>query len=125
MKFSMQGPTTVLLSHTNWLTLTGSFLASGHILFFLEMPDFGFMTKASQKVGVIVRLRNLIPKLSLYKSLNSAPSNLLPSSLAFLQCIESEKARGDSGASAECGVQNQISVLSRTATPHQTTAVVQ
>ena len=86
-------------------------------------------TKASQKVGALVRLRNLIPcnaKLSLLTQVfNSAPSNLLSSSLALLQCIGSEKARADSGASAKSGVQNQISVLSRTARPRQTTDVVQ
>lgn len=59
-------------------------------------------TKASQNVGVLVRLRNLIPcntKLSLYKS-----SNLLPFSLPLLQRIGSEDARADSGASTMGGL---------------------
>ena len=55
-------------------------------------------TKASEKVGVLVQLRNLIPcngKQTI--TFNSAPSNLLSSSLALLQCIGSEKAGADSG----------------------------
>ena len=81
-------------------------------------------TKASQKVGFLVRLRNLIPCNA--KVFNSAPSNLLSSTLALLECIGSEKAQADSGASAESGVQNHISVLSRTAArPRQTTDDVQ
>ena len=80
-------------------------------------------------------------KLSLYKVFNSAPSNPtsspglfpgdevastpLPSSLALLQCIGSQKAREDSRARAKSGVQNQISVLSRFARRRQTTDVVQ
>ena len=49
----------------------------------------------------------------------------MSSTLALLRCIGSEKARADSGASAKSGVQNQISVLSRTARPRQATNAVQ
>ena len=88
----------------------------------------GIFPKDSQKVGVLVRLRNLIPckaKTFTLQVLNSAPSDLLSSSLALLQCIGLQKARVDSGANANSGVQNQISILSRTARPCQTTDVVQ
>ena len=57
-------------------------------------------------------------------SLQFCSINLLLSSLALLQCTGSEKAGADSGVSAKSSVQNQISVLSRTARPRQTTDVV-
>ena len=49
----------------------------------------------------------------------------VPSGLALLQCIGSQKVREDSRARAKSGVQNQISVLSRFTRPRQTTDVVQ
>ena len=44
--------------------------------------------------------------------MDEVASTPLPSSLALLQCIGSQKAREDSRARAKSGVQNQISVLS-------------
>ena len=52
--------------------------------------------KASKKVGVLVRLRNMIPreaKLQLYKSAILANFNILSHSVAFLHSIRCKKIR--------------------------------
>ena len=61
--------------------------------------------KASKKVGVLVRLRNMIPreaKLQLYKSAILPNFNILSHSVAFLQSIRCKKIRKSTKTGITC-----------------------
>ena len=61
--------------------------------------------KASKKVGVLVRLRNMIPreaKLQLYKSAILPNFNILSHSVAFLQSIRCKKIRKSTRTGITC-----------------------
>lgn len=84
-------------------------------------------TKASEKVGLLVWLRNLIPckaKLALYKSLIWLHLTYCHLVWHFCNASDRRKLERIQERSTESGVQNQISILSRTARSHQITYVV-